>query len=580
MNGARIAAALLLVILSLAALGWSLAGSPRWELGAAALGLLALAIAALGVLAFRQRERLHDTRRALVRSRLRAAACIDASPDGVVILAGQRIVSANPAFRSLLAIPPDEDIAGRELATLVAETDRMRVAEWVQRRQSGMVEPDRLELTASRVTGLEIPLEATSAVLPSSGGPQLALFLRDLSARRTLELRMRHLARVEALADIADTVAREFQQVFRDVREQARRGAGDDAETAERFERVERLAARGLALVRRVRTLAPGATETSAHRPLDLMHLVREVAADFVRSLPAPLALRLSDDGAERIVISGDPAQVRQAIWQLLENAREAQAEGEIHVRTRALQLDEAAAAARPGSEPGEYGVVEIRDTGAGMDERVRNRAFEPFFTTKGSRGTGLGLTLAYGTARSHGGFAEIDSETDRGTIVRLALPAIDPATMPAAEAPAEKDRRLRWRGRETVLVVDDDGVARDEAREILEAYGYHVEVAPGPREALQRLRQRPSVDLVLLDMVLPGWSGLEVLRRIVRIWPGQRVVMVSPYPLPDQETTARHLGASDTFRKPWKGAELARVVRQAIDRPPAAPVESGRARD
>ncbi|GAB4375756.1 MAG: PAS domain-containing sensor histidine kinase [Acidobacteriota bacterium] len=569
----RIAASLAVLALSLGALAHALAVSDRRAEGFAALGVLLLAILALGLALRAQEERLRRTRRDLVRTRLRAEACVEASPDGVVLLDGVRIVGANPAFRRLLAIPPDEPIEGLDLLSFVEPDDRPRVRQWLEQRLAGIPEPDHLEITAVRRTGMKVGLEAACARIPGDERrTQLVLFLRDTTGRRTVDVRSRQLERVEALVDIAETIVAEFESVLSRIQREARAGrtAGDGA--AERFEAIDRAASRGLALVRRVRMFAPGSGDEQNRRPIDLVRLVRETAADFLRGLPAGFGLEVRTEGPKRIVVRADPVSLRQAIWQALQNARDAMDEGEIVVRTRVIDLDETRAASHPGAHRGPWAIVEVRDTGHGMTEEVRLRAFEPFFTTRGPRAAGLGLTSAYATARALGGYIELDSEPGRGTIFRLAIPLAEDAELPEEVTAEEPDPRARWRGRESILVVDDDAGARESIRELLERYGYHVEEAANPRDALERLRKRPGVDLVLLDMVLPGRSGLDVLRRIVRRWPGQRVIMLSPYPLPDQEAQALAIGAADTFRKPATDPDLPRAVREALDRPPPAP--------
>ena len=572
-RNARIAISLAVLAVSLAALAHALAESPRRAEGLAALAVLLLAIVVLGLALRAQEERLRRTRRDLARTRLRAEACVEASPDGVVMLDGTRIAGANPAFRALFALPPDEPIEGRDLLEMIDERDRPRLSEWLARRGAGIPEPDHVTVTAIRRTGVPVRLEAACARIPGDGGrSQLVLFLRDTSGRSAREARSRQLERVEALTDIAETIVGEFEAVLRRIQRTARGGRAAGGPEAGRFEAIDRAASRGLALVRRVRAFAPGAADLQHRRPVDLVRLVRETAADFLRGLPAGLGLEVRTEGPRRIIVRGDPSALRQAIWQALENARDAMEEGEILVRTRVIEFDEAGAARHPGARRGPWAVVEIRDTGSGMTEEVRLRAFEPFFTTKGPRAAGLGLTSAYATARSHGGLIELDSEPGRGTIFRMVLPRLPDTELPEEGAAEEPDPRARWRGRESVLVVDDDAGSREAVREILERYGYHVEEAANPREALDRLRKRPGVDLVLLDMVLPGRSGLDVLRRIVRRWPGQRVIMLSPYPLPDQEAQALAIGASDTFRKPASDPDLPRAVREALDRPPPPP--------
>lgn len=573
MKALKITAALTLLIVALSGLLFALAESARWPVGLGAAGLLCLALVALVLSATHQREKIHDIERALTRSRLRAEAVIEASPDGIVLMRDERLEHVNPAFRELLAIPPDEETAGRDFLSLVAEQDRTRVEAWIRARERGRVEPCQLAFTGLRRSGAPIELEARCALVPTRQGKQLALFLRDLTRRRALEVRLHHVARLEALADAAESLAQFFEKIFRDIRRLGREGQSSE-DPVRALARIERLATRGSALARRVHQLAPNAVETESLQAVEIPDLVREVAADFLRALPSPLNLELAEPSAGSLVSMVDPGQIRQALWQVLQNAAEAQKEGKILLRLRSLELDEARSGQRPGSHPGAYVMIEVRDTGTGMNERVRARAFSPFFTTKGKRASGLGLTMVYGAIRAHGGFVEIDSEPGRGTIVRLALPRVDRPADASMGHPA--DPRAQWRGRETLLVVDDDPAARDECRRILEPFGYLVEVAADPRQALHRLRHQPEIDLILLDMVLPGWNGPDVLKRVLRHWPGQRVLMISPYPLPDQETAAVEAGAVGLYLKPLKDPDLARSVREALDSPPPATMLTG----
>ncbi len=573
MRQLKIAAAVALLLVSLLALAYALSASSERVLGYSATVLLILAFTALGVLISRQRERIHNIERALSRSRIRSQAIVEASPDGIVLARGTRIVRTNPAFRALLAIPPDEEILGRDLLSLVAEESREGFEEWLTKRQAGAVEPERLEFSGMRQSGSRVSLEACCARVPSREGRQVALFLRDLSSRKTLEFRARHLVRLETLADAASEFIEEFEKVFMVIRSLSRR---EDGDPRQHLYRIDRAATRGAALSRRVRALTPAEIETSDCHPMDLSQLLREVSADYMRSLPGSITLRYAGDDSQPAVVVGEATQLRQAIWHLLENAAQAQQEGEVQARVRRIDLDAAGSSLHPGSHAGPYTVVEIRDSGPGMDEKTRARAFSPFFTTKGQRASGLGLTLVFGIVRAHGGFVELDSKPGQGTVARLAIPSAPGDVVAASSGRTPPRSEDAWRGRETILAVDDDTMALREYGRILERFGYLVEVASTPREALQRLRKKPPVDLVLLDMVLPGWNGPDVLQRIVRNWPGQRVVMVSPYPLPEQEDLALSHGAVGLYLKPLTSPSLAHSVREGLDQPPPASMLTG----
>lgn len=561
--------AALLLAGSLAVLGWVLWRAPEgsWGVGALICGSAALVFAVVSVR--RQQEQLAEVERALARSQVRALALIEASPDGVMVVRDGRVAFINPALRALLAIRAEEELTGRSFTGFFAVADRESIETWIRRRQTGEAVAAQRELRGLSASGVEIPLWASTALLPAEhGGRQVALFLRDLTARNLLQGRLAQVARLEAIAGAGLDLVREIEQMFRRIRGLTF-GSGDEqtAPHEEPLLSIERTAARGVALVRRAQALAPAPGEGVAHEPLDLSRLVREVAADFLRSLPPPSTLHFQPAPEAVVAVNGSAAGLRQALWNLLQNAREAQPAGaviELSLRIEAGSEDEPV----PGFGAARHAVIEVRDHGAGLSDEVQRRAFAPFFTTKGPHAAGLGLTVAYGTARSHGGVLELHPAADGGAVARLLLP-LGRALPGTAVGP--RDPRERWRGRESILIVDDDTDHSDAWRRGLEGFGYHVERAGSPGDALERLRLRPAVDLVLLDMVLPGRNGPEVLERILHHWPGQRVLMIASYPLPEQELEVRRIGALGSIRSQLSGDELARACREALDQPPPA---------
>jgi PAS domain S-box-containing protein len=559
-----------LLVLSVVGLAYAVASSERWLVGLLAGLLMALVVTGLALLARRQRAAIHHIKRDLANSRVVAEALIDASPDGIVLLDGTRIVSANPAARQLFGVSAEQGLAGRDLGTLIVAADRERLLAWVRQREAGAVEPDCLEFQGQRGSGAPLPLEASAARIPLTQGAHFALFLRDLTDRQRLRRRSKIADRLEGLGAAAGSLADEFEAVFREVREAVERAkqGGDPGA----LDAIEREAARGTALARRARSLAPETVDASEGQPVDLRGLVQEVAAEISGRPGARVGFEdLSSPGQEPLLICGAPGPLRQSLFQVMQNAADAQGEGAVKLRVHVLEQDEAAASRRPGSGAGRFAMVAVKDEGEGMTEEVRTRAFAPFFSTKGEEASGLGLTLAAGIVRAHGGFIELDSEPGRGTVARLAFPLVARQDGPAEPATDFASGERRWRGNETLLAVDDDGGALDSYRRLLEHAGYHVEVASSAELALSRLRQRPHVDLVLLDMVLPGTTSANLLRRILRLRPGQRVLAVSPYPLPDKEEQVLELGAVGVYRKPLDSGHLPASVRRALDRPPPA---------
>jgi two-component system, cell cycle sensor histidine kinase and response regulator CckA len=281
--------------------------------------------------------------------------------------------------------------------------------------------------------------------------------------------------------------------------------------------------------------------------------------------------------------VKADPGQLEQVIVNLAVNARDAMPEGgRLLIETANIVLDQEYAAHRPEAAPGPYVLLAMADTGVGMDEETRAHLFEPFYTTKGpGKGTGLGLATVYGIVAQSGGHIAVESEPGRGTTFRIYLPRAGGMPREVEEAEAEAPR-----GRETVLVVEDEEAVRRLVREVLLAQGYRVLEAPGGAEALRLCGEGAEpVDLVLTDVVMPGMSGRELAARLREAVPDIRILFMSGH----TETAVLAEGTLRSPReaflqKPFPQNALARKIRELLDgtdggRPSSFAPAVGRAR-
>jgi CheY-like chemotaxis protein len=213
---------------------------------------------------------------------------------------------------------------------------------------------------------------------------------------------------------------------------------------------------------------------------------------------------------------------------------------------------------------PGSYVLLTVTDTGAGMDTETKNRIFEPFFTTKEEgKGTGLGLSMAYGIVKQHNGYITCDSEPGAGTTFRIYLPAVDALAESAAEASAG----LLPGGTETILLAEDDEQVRVLTASLLEKFGYTVITAHDGKDALVQFHaHRDAIQLVLLDVIMPGMNGREACKEMRESAPGLKVLFTSGY-----SADIFQLGELDELdfafiSKPALPAELLRKIRQFLD--------------
>jgi CheY-like chemotaxis protein len=210
---------------------------------------------------------------------------------------------------------------------------------------------------------------------------------------------------------------------------------------------------------------------------------------------------------------------------------------------------------------------ITVHDTGIGMDKETMEHIFEPFFSTKGpGKGTGLGLATVYGIIAQHKGWINVYSEPGKGSAFRIYLPAVSAVAAESPSAPAEPAARPY--GQETILVVDDEDSILSLLQRSLPLYGYHLLLARDGQEALEIFRrQAQSIDLVLLDLSMPGMSGREVLAQLLEIAPQARVLIASGYVAGHQAVQGLlEAGARGYVSKPYQLDELLRAIRQTLD--------------
>jgi CheY-like chemotaxis protein len=266
------------------------------------------------------------------------------------------------------------------------------------------------------------------------------------------------------------------------------------------------------------------------------------------------------------------------AILNLLMNARDAMPEGgRIVITSTNREVTADTVTAPPDLLMGSYAVLSISDTGLGMPREVLARALDPFFTTKeAGRGTGLGLSMAYGFMRQSNGGLSITSEEGKGTTVTLFFPATDQDTAAARCAPAPRNEVMQC-GRETVLVVEDQPDIAALATAILVEHGYRVLAAPNGDTALAMLEEGAKVDLLFSDLIMPGaMNGVMLARAARKRFPHLRVLLATGFAAEVVERDGTLAGEFEILGKPYRRTELLSRVRDVLDTPGEGEPEAG----
>jgi signal transduction histidine kinase len=249
-----------------------------------------------------------------------------------------------------------------------------------------------------------------------------------------------------------------------------------------------------------------------------------------------------------------DPTHLEVILMNLVTNARDAMPEGgELSIGLKEISIDIEYSFTHPLMKPGEYVLICVSDTGIGMDEQTKQKIFEPFFTTKPKgKGTGLGLPTVFGLVRQYEGQIHVYSELGKGATFKIYLPI--------KEKKIKEFNRDALKGTETILVVDDDDQTRGFICSFLKEYGYNVYEAKNGQEALEIFeRNKEKIVLSLVDLVMPGIPGIEVMKQIKRIKPEAKVVIMSGYPLQLKDVI--------TVEKTISSEEILFKIRNMIDR-------------
>jgi CheY-like chemotaxis protein len=310
-------------------------------------------------------------------------------------------------------------------------------------------------------------------------------------------------------------------------------------------------------------------------RPLNLHEVVANLSKMLGRLLGETIALRL-DCVQEPPAVYGDAGMIDQVLMNLAVNAHDAMAGG----GTLTISVDECWVGLEylehhPDARIGHFVRVQVADTGCGMPSKVRARIFEPFFTTKEpGKGTGLGLATVFGIVKQHAGWIEVASEVGQGTTFTIFFPASDETLVPDGEEPVAAAPQTAG-GSETILVVEDELVLREMARDFLKDSGYRILEAGSGREALRVWGEHHSeIDLLLTDMKMPeGVSGMELAEKMIVKHPDLRVIFTSGY---SDDMVSPEILARNNARflpKPYAYTDLTRMVRECLnDRKPAPP--------
>ena len=521
-----------------------------------------------------ERKRLEE---AILESRDTLTRILDQTPLAVTVLdARGNLTDVNGAWLRLFGAAHRDEVVGHlnvfhspffRALGLAAELDTVY--------RGGVVDVPALTIDPARAKE-ELPLEGQEVTVHARMFPvferngrlvNVVAMMEDVTERRRLEEQLIQSQKMESIGLLAGGIAHDFNNILGGilgyasfVKAQVQKGD----RIYPHLETIERSALRAADLTSQLLGFARGGKYVVG--PIQVNDLVRETSELLRGTIEKNITVETIPDTANP-VIEADASQIQQVLMNLCVNARDAMpGGGTLTIVTERLRAPDAFLRSVLDGRQGDYVRIDVADTGVGIDRAIRNRIFDPFFTTKEKgQGTGLGLATVYGIVKNHNGFINVESDIGAGTTFSVYIPAVD-RPVPRAEGP---EARVAG-GRETIMVVDDEETIRFLVRDILQQMGYTVLGAAEGEAAVELYtRNRGRIDLVILDMTMPGMGGRETFEKLKEIDPGVRAILSTGYAEDERARQMLALGVRAFVQKPYRVDELASAVRRILDAPP-----------
>ncbi|HEY6952761.1 MAG TPA: PAS domain S-box protein, partial [Bacteroidota bacterium] len=481
-------------------------------------------------------------------------------PDGIFTF-------VNGAFARLYGYQPEEVVGTATPRILKSgrQSAEQYVSFWQALKNKQIVKG---EWTNRTKDGRFVTIAATANPILDANGTIIGFLAiqRNVTDQRSLEEQMRQAQKMESIGTLASGIAHDFNNILGIILGHAsliERFRNEPARLSESVATIINATKRGAAVVRQMLTFAR--KNEVEFKPLLINDSVNEIEKLLRETFPRTIALVCRLD-QKLPLITADATQIHQVLLNLCVNARDAMGGS----GTLTISTSHCSGAALQGrfvkAIHASYVVVEVRDTGSGMDEETRRRIFEPFFTTKGvGKGTGLGLSVVFGIMESHDGFVDVVSKVGHGTTFSLYFPVQSPA-FGGSERDSGPDQESAG-GTETVLVVEDEESLRESARLSLSLKGYTVLTAENGVNAMEIFKSRwKEIAVVVCDFGLPKHDGREVLSMMKAVNPAVRFVLASGFIDPEEKSEILKDGAKDFLQKPYVANDLLRKIREVID--------------
>ncbi|MBC2745287.1 MAG: PAS domain S-box protein [Desulfosarcina sp.] len=488
---------------------------------------------------------------------------LEATPDPVVVYDIEgKVIYFNPAFTRVFGWTLEERL-GKKMDVFVPEEAWRETKMMIEKVLSGE-RFSGIETCRYNKKGEKISVSINGAIYKDPNGNPIGsvINLRDISNQKRMAAQLQQAQKIEAIGTLAGGIAHDFNNLLMGIQGRASIMSVDIDPShphSEHIKAIEECVRSAANLTRQLLGFARGGKYEV--RPIDINELLHESATMFGRTKKEiRIHAKLQNLSP---VVAADRRQLEQVLLNLYVNAWQAMPDGgDLYLETTIVTLDDAYC--KPyQTKPGRYAKISVTDTGIGMDKSTLQLIFDPFFTTKEKgRGTGLGLASAYGIIKNHAGMITVYSEVGQGTTFNIYLPVSDKAAY--RDVPIETGLVT---GLETVLLVDDEKMVIDAGKTMLEKLGYRVVVAKDGAQAVDTVKMKgDTIDLVIIDLIMPGMDGGKAFDLIREIQPAIPVILISGYALSGQANYIMQRGCNGFIQKPFNISKLSQKVRKILD--------------
>lgn len=419
------------------------------------------------------------------------------------------------------------------------------------------------EIEVKKKDGKKIDLIVSAKIFPEDGYIEGAMI--DITERKHLEHQVRQAQKMESIGTLAGGIAHDFNNLLMGIQGYASLMLNDldpDHNHYNMLKNIEKQVKSGAELSAQLLGFARG-----GKYDVKLTHINKllEKSAEMFGRTKKEITIR-EKYAPDIWTVKVDQGQIEQVFLNLFVNAWQAMPDaGDIYLETSNVVFSKSYTKPRE-VKPGKYVRISFTDTGVGMDKETSSRVFDPFFTTKGvEKGTGLGLASAYGIVKNHGGMIHVYSEKGHGSTFNIYLPAVDAMAEPIS---FHDEEEVKHGKEEAILLIDDETIILDVGKDMLKMLGYKVFLASGGNEAIEIYKEnKDKIDLVILDMIMPGMGGGETYKVLKSINPDVKAMLSSGYNISGEAAEIMKQGVNDFIQKPFTMTKLSHKIRNILEK-------------